>query len=370
MSESPHTLPPLHGGQLRLIAARYGISAEKLLDFSANINPDGPSSSVKPAIQRALEDPTSLINYPDLELAELKQVIADSVGVEPETVTIANGFVPMLEAALRAFSIKKCLLPVPSFNEYRRTLESALTLVVPYSLSSAEGFSYKPDAILEALLNHGCDAILLANPQNPSGALCESDRMLRFLEMTRDQDITVLLDEAFIDYCPAHSLCQRAPEQSNLIVFRSVTKFFAVPGLRVAYAICNSSRTQMLNHSIAPWPITTLATHAVCAALQDDAYVEQSRNANERRRLWLEEKFKRLRIETYPSATNFLLLRFPPEVEVDALWERMIVEQQIVLRSCANFEGLMPGHLRVAVRTDQENGRLIGGFSRVLTSWG
>jgi threonine-phosphate decarboxylase len=220
MSESPHTLPPLHGGQLRLIAARYGISSEKLLDFSANINPDGPSSSVKPAIQRALEDPTSLVNYPDLELTELKQFIAGSVGVEPEAVTIANGFVPLLDAALRALSIKKCLLPVPSFNEYRRTLENAFTLVIPYSLSSAEGFSYKPDAILEALLNNGCDAILLANPQNPSGALCESDRMLRFFEMTRDQGITVLLDEAFIDYCPAHSLCQQAPEQSNLIVFR------------------------------------------------------------------------------------------------------------------------------------------------------
>jgi threonine-phosphate decarboxylase len=193
--------------------------------------------------------------------------------------------------------------------------------------------------------------------------------MLWLLEMTREHSITVFLDEAFIDYCPAQSLTQQAPEQRNLIVFRSVTKFFSVPGMRVAYAVCNSSNVQTLNHSIAPWPVTTVAAHVVCAALSDDAYAEESRCTNERRRSWLEEQFKSLSIQTYSSATNFLLLQFPAEVNVSTLWERMIVEEQIVLRSCANFEGLALGHLRVAVRTELENGRLIDGLKRVLTSW-
>jgi threonine-phosphate decarboxylase len=369
MSEVLRTLLPSHGGQLRQIAAQHGVSVGKLLDFSANINPDGPPSSVMEALQRALEYPATLAQYPDLELTELKEVIADSTGVEPENIAIANGFTPLLEATLRALPIKRCLLPIPSFGEYGRTLESASVAVIRHRVASVDGFSYEPDSILGTLLDNGCDAILLANPQNPSGVLCEPDRMLRFLEMTGDHGITVLLDEAFIDYCPAHSWTQQAPERPHLIVFRSVTKFFGFPGLRVAYAVCNSSGAQMLNRSIAPWPITTLAAHAVCAALLDDAYAEQSRSANERRRLWLEEQFNSLRIETYPSATNFLLLRLPAEVDVGALWERMIVEEQIVLRSCANFEGLASGHLRVAVRTQQENERLIGGLKRLLTTW-
>jgi threonine-phosphate decarboxylase len=193
----------------------------------------------------------------------------------------------------------------------------------------------------------------------------ESEQMLRLLEMTMDHGITVLLDEAFIDYCLAQSLSQQPPEQRNLIVFRSVTKFFAVPALRVAYAVCNSSKAQVLNRSIAPWPIATLAAHAVRAALLDDAYAEQSRSTNERRRSWLEDQINSLRIQPYSSATNFLLLQFPAEVDVDELWERMIVEEQIVLVP-ARTQGLAVGHLRVAVRTEQENGRLIDGLKRGL----
>jgi threonine-phosphate decarboxylase len=369
MSEAIRAMPPLHGGQFRDIAARYGVPIEAFLDFSANINPDGPSSAVITTIQRALAEPATLGTYPDLELTELKRVIADCAGVQPENVVVANGFVPLLDAALRALPIKRCLLPVPSFSEYRRTLESAAVAVTPYRLVPDDIFFYEPQAILESLLGSECDAVLLANPQNPSGAVCEVERMLRFLEMAKDHNITVLLDEAFIDYCPAQSLILQAAAQPNLIVFRSVTKFFAVPGLRVAYAVCSASRALMLNRSIAPWPVTTLASKGVCAALRDDAYAERSRSANKRRRLWLKDQFKKIGIETYPSATNFLLLRFPMEIDVSTLWERMIVEEQIVLRSCANFEGLAAGHLRVAVRSEQENERLIDSLRRVLASW-
>jgi threonine-phosphate decarboxylase len=368
MNESLHIPPPLHGGQLRHIATHYETNVETLLDFSANINPDGPPPSVGTAIQWALANPATLTAYPELELTELKQVIAGCDGVQPENIAVANGFVPLLDATLRALPIKRCLLPVPSFSEYRRTLENAAVAVTPYLIAPEGNFSYKPDSIFQSMWDNDCDAVLLANPQNPSGALCEAHEMLRLVERAKDHGITVLLDEAFIDYCPAQSLSKQATEQPNLIVFRSVTKFFAVPGLRVAYAVCASSKAQMLNRFIAPWPVTALASQAVCAALLDGAYAKRTRSANERRRLWLEEQFNGLRIETYPCAANFFLLRFPAEVDVRTLWERMIVEEHIVLRSCANFEGLATGHLRVAVRSEQENERLINGLKRVITS--
>jgi threonine-phosphate decarboxylase len=99
-----------------------------------------------------------------------------------------------------------------------------------------------PDAILNALLKHSCDAILLANPQNPSATICDADNMQRLIEMAARYSISVLLDEAFIDYCPARSLTQWPIQQANVIVFRSVTKFFAVPGLRVAHAASQPSQ--------------------------------------------------------------------------------------------------------------------------------
>jgi threonine-phosphate decarboxylase len=357
---------PGHGGQLREIAARFQLPEEELIDFSANINPDGPPTSVFLKIQRCLAEPATLIAYPDLELMELKQSIALCEEVPIGNISVANGFVPLLSAALQSRKIRRCLLPVPCFNEYRSTLEISNVVVVPYLLSAANDFVYEPDEILTALLEYSCDAILLANPQNPSGMLFNAEQMQGLIALCATHDIKVLLDEAFIDYCPAHSLTRAASEQSNLIVLRSVTKFFAVPGLRVAYAISNSTVAAALNSFIAPWPITTLASVGVCAALQDREFSKESLLANERRRSWLEHELQELQIAPYPASANFLLLRFPIAVDVGLVWERMILEEQVVLRSCLNFEGLEASHLRIAVRSDLDNERLIGGLRRVL----
>jgi threonine-phosphate decarboxylase len=367
MNTTREVPPPAHGGQLRQIASRYGVPAEGLMDFSANINPAGPPPSVLTALHRALADPATLIAYPDLELTGLKSALANHAGVGDKNICVANGFVPLLEGALRSLGINRCLLPVPCFSEYRRTLENANIAVLPYQLLPENNFRYEPDAMVQALLHHSCDAILLASPQNPSGALFEAQLMHQLIELAARHNTTVLLDEAFIDYCPTQSLTQQASEQSNLVIFRSVTKFFAIPGLRAAYAVSNASTAKNLNRFLVPWPISSLASDGVCAALQDEVYAKESRTINYGRRTWLEQEFARLRIFTYPSSANFLLLRFPTEVDVKLLWERMIVEEQVVLRSCENFEGLAPGHLRIAVRSEPENDRLIRGLKRVLT---
>jgi threonine-phosphate decarboxylase len=368
MTAPPHILPPIHGGQLKQIAARFGIPAEQLLDFSANINPAGPPLSVLTAIRGAVERASTLATYPDLELVELKLAIAKYAGVQLENVSVANGFVPLLEAALRSLKIKRCLLPVPSFGEYRNALENVGAAVTPYRLSSDKQFRYEPDAILSTVLAYSCDAFLLGNPQNPSGAVCDAGSMQRLVDIAAQHSVTVLLDEAFIDYCPAMSWTHRCAELANVIVFRSVTKFFAIPGLRVAYAIGSSSTVDAMNRFIAPWPITNFASDAVCAALKDESYAEESRLANERRRLAMETELARLKIATYPSHANFLLLRFPAEIDVTLLWEEMIVTEQIVLRLCANFEGLAQGHLRVGVRSEPENEKLIRGLERALSN--
>jgi threonine-phosphate decarboxylase len=363
-----HRVPlPTHGGQLRQIARQYGVAMEQLLDFSANINPAGPPPSVLSALQRSLATPATLATYPDLELTELKSVIASRAKVRHDNICVANGFAPLLEAALRSLRVERCLLPMPCFSEYRRTLENANVAVLPHFLAPKNGFQYEPDAIVQALRDHCCDAILLANPQNPSGALLEAEAMRKLIKASMHCNITVLLDEAFIDYCPSNSLTRETAEHSKLIVFRSVTKFFAIPGLRVAYAVGSSTVAKNLNRSLVPWPVTSFASDAVCAALEDDMYAKESRSENERRRAWLEESLGSLGIVTYRSCANFLLLRFPAEVDVRLLWERMVVEQWVVLRSCENFEGLAPGHLRVAVRSEPENERLIRGLEQVLT---
>ncbi len=129
---------PAHGGQLRQIAAQYGVQTERLIDFSANINPAGPPPSVLATLYRALAEPATLAAYPDLELTDLKSVLANYTAVHHKNICVANGFVPLLEAALRSLSVSRCLLPVPCFSEYRRTLENANIAVLPSSTFAEE----------------------------------------------------------------------------------------------------------------------------------------------------------------------------------------------------------------------------------------
>jgi threonine-phosphate decarboxylase len=358
---------PAHGGQLNQIAARFGFRPEQLIDFSANINPAGPPASVLVALQQALADPATLVAYPDLRLTKLKMALAKASEILPENIAVANGFVPLLEAALRSLKIARCLLPVPSFSEYRQTLTNTGIVVAPYYLEKKDGFFYQLDSLLRAVSENDCDALLLANPQNPSGALCDVDTMQHLIKTAAQHRVRVLLDEAFVDYVPTQSLTRTAIESENLVVFRSVTKFFAIPGLRVAYAVSNASSIHNLNNRLAPWPVSSLASEAVCVALQDNTYAEKTRRENHLRRTWLERELACLRVFTYPSSTNFLLLRFASDVDVHLLWEEMIAEEHIVLRSCSNFEGLAPVHLRIAVRSEVENEKLIHGLQRALT---
>ncbi|AXC14398.1 L-threonine 3-O-phosphate decarboxylase [Acidisarcina polymorpha] len=355
---------PIHGGQLRRIAALFNIPESDLIDFSANINPDGPPSTVLASLQASLEDSSTLNAYPDLEETELKDSIAEYAGVSFSNVAVANGFVPLLDAGLRALKIKRCLLPVPGFVEYRRTLERARIEVIPYILTEVSNFNYS----IEALLAGGHDAILLANPQNPSGILTNREFLVHLVQKAAVENITVLLDEAFIDYTPSASVVADVDRFSNLIVFRSVTKFHGVPGLRVAYAAANEAIVRKINDGLPPWPITTLAARAVAAALADQPFAESARAKNEERRVYLHAGLERLCLHPYPSSANFLLFRLPDRIPSADFWRRMIVEHHFVLRDCSNYEALSPGHFRVAVGAQEQSDRLLNAISQLLKS--
>ena len=353
---------PVHGGQLNQLAQRFGIPVSKLLDFSANINPDGPPTTVLSTLRASLEDLSILASYPDIRETSLKRSIARYAGVHTQNIAVANGFVPLLEAALRALSIRRCLLPVPAFVEYRKTLTRAQVEITPYILTPESNFAYDT----EAMITGQQDAILLANPQNPSGVVCSHETILQLAARAAKQNVYILLDEAFIDYLPEGSLTPDIDRFPNLVVFRSVTKFYGIPGLRVAYTAANPDVTRLLDENLPPWLITTLASRAVSAALEDEPYAKGTRLLNRRRRVHLQSQIEALGVHTYPSAANFLLLRLPSLVDSIAFWERMIVEHHIVLRSCVNYEALPDGHLRAAVRNDQESARLIHAFRQLL----
>jgi threonine-phosphate decarboxylase len=346
---------PQHGGQAQRVADLLGISGSELLDFSANINPDGPPATVLECLRNSIDNPAAISNYPDLDEFEVRRSLAGYVGVSPDCIAVSNGFVPLLDSVLRVLRLQRCLVPVPAFIEYRRTLERSNIEMVPYSLAAASGFICDFQNPFDEL----CDAILLANPQNPSGVLHPRDTMLRIVEKAADQKALVLLDEAFIDYCPEASLVREIAHFPNLIVFRSVTKFFGMAGLRIAYAVMGPDLRDQIQEFTAPWSITSLASVAAGAAVRDEGYIRRAIELNNARRNQMQADIEGLGTHVYRSAANFLLLRLPRSINAGDLWERLVRKHQILLRDCTNYEGMEDGHLRAAVRTAEENERLV-----------
>jgi threonine-phosphate decarboxylase len=355
---------PLHGGQLDPLAKRFGVPTSQLVDFSANINPSGPSPAVLNALRLGVEDIRTIADYPDLTSTDLRTSIAHYARVSPQNVVVANGFVPLLEAALSTLPIRRCLLPVPAFVEYRRTLERLGVEVMTQLVRAETSFQYDPVEIL----NKQVDAILLANPQNPSG-VCHDPVFVRDVaEAAYKKNVYILLDEAFIDYVPGMSLVSSVDDLPNLIVFRSVTKFYGIPGLRVAYAVSNKSLASSMDAALPPWPITTLASRAVIAALGDGPYAIRSISDNLSRKEKLAAELKSLGLRVYISAANFLLFQVPPEIDPYLFWCLMISEHKLVMRACADYEGLSEGYFRVAVKTSSDNDRLANALAVCLST--
>jgi threonine-phosphate decarboxylase len=355
---------PDHGGQLRQIAERFGIPVEQLIDFSANINPEGPPPAVLPALIASLQNADILTSYPDLDQLELKQAIALYAGTSTHNLAVANGFVPLLDATLRALPIHHCLIPVPAFVEYRPALARAGIKATPHLLDANNGFAYDIDALLEG--SH--DAILLANPQNPTGVATSKTDLLELVSKAATRNIIILLDEAFIDYIPEHSLTSHVEDHPNLIVFRSVTKFHAIPGLRVAYVAAARAIREQIEKNLPPWTITTLAALAVIAALPDLSYAENSRIHNQQRRTVLQSQLVALELRVYNSAANYILFRLPTPIDPDRFWQQMIQDHHLVLRDCGNYENLSTSHFRVAVRTTEQNALLVSALVGSLRS--
>lgn len=357
---------PAHGGQLRTIAQAFSVPVEHLLDFSASIYPDGPPRAVFEALSNALRSPQALRDYPDLESNELREQLGRYAGVPAANIVVSNGIVPLLSATIRGLKIHRCLLPVPAFGQYRRVLECAGSEVLEFQLAPERSFRPDLEEMLACCVRHDCDAVILNNPHNPSGAALDVNALRHLVHSAAQHGIRILLDEAFIDFAPQLSICGDVPGRENLIVFRSVTKFFAMAGVRVAYLVSPVQLVESVARMLDPWSISSLASIAAIAAVQDSDYIAGTVDRNTEERAWLTDAFHAIGLTVFPSHANFLLFQLPPEHRDGGLWKRLIVEHGIVLRNCASFDSLDGTYLRLAVRGRENNQRLVHALSSLL----
>jgi threonine-phosphate decarboxylase len=357
---------PAHGGQLRALAAKFGVAEDSLLDFSASISPYAPGDELIDSLCKTMRARQALICYPDTNYSVLKDAITRYTGVKATSICVGNGGMSLFAAALRALRSRRCLVLTPAFLEYERVLAACSVEYCALALCEERGFAIDAERVIDRLKIVGADVLLLANPHSPSGRLYTTTELRKLQGRASHLGVDAIVDEAFIDYAPDESLWCEATVSPRLVVLRSLTKFFAMPGLRVGYAVAHPEIRAKLDAAMPLWPVDSIAAEAACLALKNSAWIEEIRENNRRERSWLTEQLRALCLTVFPAAANYLLFKIGEDVDGMELWRKLIMEHGIVVRSCANFQGLGPRHFRVGVRTRSENERLIAALSDYL----
>lgn len=351
-----------HGGNTVETGLELGIAPELLLDFSANINPLGISEQVRSLLLSNLE---VIERYPDVDYRHLHQALASANQCHAEQVIAGNGATELIYGLVRALAPRTALLLVPGFAEYRRALQQSGCQIIDYHLPEAQGF--QPDMSLLATVNElRPDCLFIATPNNPTGLMPEAELLQQLASLCESLQIAMIVDEAFIDFLPeGSSLVTRLENSRYLYLLRSLTKFFAIPGLRLGYLLSGNIRIiRQLKRTREPWTVNALSALVGQYLLTDDEYIHRSQTyiARQRDILWRAlDHFPSL--EVWKPAANFIFFR----CAVSGLdLKRALLKHHILIRHCANYPGLDPTYYRVAVRSQEENRQLIDALTDIF----
>lgn len=349
-----------HGGNIYAAPAPRG----EWMDFSANINPLGISEGVRAAIESGIP---KLIHYPDPEAAELKRAIASFCRVPAPSVVLGNGGAELFYVLFHALRPRRLLLPIPSFSEYERAALSAGTEILYIPLREEDGFALPEEELIGAM--RAGDCLLVGSPNNPTGNLVRVGVWERLLRAAEEKDVLIAADESFMDFREdAADFAARtlAGESPHLIVVQSMTKFFALPGLRLGFAVAAPETVRRLEAAKDPWNVNLLAQRAGVAALSDDAHRQATLQWLRGERPYLVRALRELPdLKVYEPTVNFILLRLGKRLGCAADFCARMREEGILLRDCSNYPGLDDSFVRVAVKTRTENERLLDAFRRV-----
>lgn len=351
-----------HGGNVFDVARQLGVAHDQIADFSASINPLGLSLMVKKAIICALD---SLVHYPDNTHRELKQALTAYHGLSPANIVVANGSTELIYHLPAMLHGSRALIVSPSFSEYVHSLGQQHWEARHFILKHENNFSLDLEALKHTLAD-GYDALYLCNPANPGGTLYPLRIIEQVYSLCIESGTFLVLDEAFMDFCEESSAKRFMVKGDNGIVLRSMTKFFGIPGLRLGYAIASSALAERLDARGGPWSVNTLAQAAGVAALHDTEHNRLTLEyIRQERRNLLEQlsEFKQLKV--FPSSANYLLLQITDGMSALEIRDRLM-QQRILIRDCTTFLGLSSRFFRIAVRSAEENERLLAALKRIL----
>ena len=357
----------IQGGDIYELAEQFGCKPSAMVDFSASINPLGLSKKAERKLKQELD---AVLRYPDPRCSELRRALAQFHGLAEERILVGGGSTEFIYALPRVLQIQRPLIVTPACSEYENALEISPGrpgVNIHYMETKEEdGFELNVESLLFAL-TMGYDALYLGNPNNPTGILTEKGELLRILAQAEREKVWCILDEAFVDFAEEESLKREAVASSRLIVLRSLTHFFALPGLRVGYLISNPEVIDDFYRNKEPWTVNALAQIAATVSLQDHKYIARTKEFIARERDRLTHGLRAIPgFVPYPGSANYLLVQIHPTLNLTAPELRgKLIPQGILIQDCSSSHHIGPYFFRIAVRSRKENNTLLKALRQI-----
>ena len=371
----------IHGGNIFQFAHEQRIEPYEVVDFSANINPLGPSQRGLDALNAQLR---YISHYPDATNDDVLNAIADTYGMNKNQIVVGNGAAELLYAICRLPGYTGAFVPAPGFSEYKEALEASQIPVRdiyyrPREDDNGKPYFEVPYLALETFSaelkgQDGRIIVFLGNPNNPDGTLLDKNHIRTLASMLKDANSLLVIDESFIDFVGndtlqdnKYSMRSLVNEFDNIIVVHSFTKFYAVPGLRIGAVFSNPQIIDQLNTFIPTWSVNTLAQAYTQSALNDVEYVKRTKQVLHEEQHYMYNALDAIAgITIYPPSANFILFHIEQEgVTADSINEAL-KKHNMIVRNCDSYMGLNSQWVRVAIKDHDNNVRLVDTLTEIL----
>lgn len=371
----------IHGGNIFQFAHEQRIEPYEVVDFSANINPLGPSQRGLDALNVQLR---YISHYPDATNDDVLNAIADTYGMDKHQIIVGNGAAELLYAICRLPGYTGAFVPAPGFSEYKEALEASKIPVLdifyrPREDDNGKPYFEVPYLALETFAaelkgQDGRIIVFLGNPNNPDGTLLDKDHIRTVASMLKDANSLLVIDESFIDFVGndplqdnEHSIRSLVNEFDNIIVVHSFTKFYAVPGLRIGAAFTNETLITQLQQYIPSWSVNTLAQAYTKAALNDVDYIKRTKQELNDERAFMYNALDAIEgITVYPPSANFMLFQVNQEGITANYINEELKKYNMIVRNCDSYVGLTNHWVRIAIKDHDTNIKLVDKLTDIL----
>lgn len=347
--------PSQHGGICHAELEKLGIAPGEVLDFSANLNPFGPP----PRVMETLNE-VDISHYPDSEAWHLRHSLAEKLGVKEENIIVGNGSTEIIRLVTLAYFGKgdRVLIIEPTYGEYQIACQIAEASVMKQQLSAENAFQPNIEETIKLVQQNCPKGIFITNPNNPTGRYLYQAEFKKLLDIS--QDSLLVLDEAYITFANNPWSSLNLARGSGLLILRSMTKDYALAGLRLGYGVANEEIIATLRRICPPWNVNALAQKAGIIALENEEYLRHCQTKIKEAKKYLVTELSRLGLPPLPSEASFFLVK----VGNATAFRLELLKQKILVRDCTSFG--LPQYIRIAPRSLPECQKLVATFKEII----